>query len=139
MRLSRSASFWYSLNSQPRQHVTQEEHDPEHLMRLDATRDDALRELASVRLEGLDAPGLQGVDVVVVDLGRLGEDLLVGHDPQELGVADAPRPLLAKFGAVVAQVGDELLQVGAVLAGLLGRLAPGSIVLRARGRPRSAS
>ena len=64
----------------PRQDVAQEEHDPEHLVGLDAARDDPLGELARVGLEVLDAAGLERVDVVVEDLGRLGEDLLVRHD-----------------------------------------------------------
>ena len=75
-------------------------------------------------------PGLQRVDVVVVDLGRLGEDLLVGHHAQELRLADAPRPFLPQLGAVLAQVGHQLLQQRVVgrarrsivlLLGLTGR------------------
>ena len=79
-------------------------------MGLDPARDDALRQLAGVVLQRLDAAGLQRVDVVVVDLGRLREDLLVGHHLQQLGLADAPRPLLAQLRALVAQVGDQLLE-----------------------------
>ena len=63
-----------------REHVSQEQHDPEDLVGLDASRDDPLRQLAGVRLQGLDAARLEGVHVVVVDRGGLGEDLLVRHD-----------------------------------------------------------
>ena len=108
-----------------RQHVSQEEHDPEHLVGLDAPGDDSLRQLARVGLQRLDAAGLQGVHVVVVDLGRLGEDLLVGHHAQELGLADAPGPLLPELGAVVAQVRHQLLQER---AGVLGPSAGRSSV-----------
>ena len=115
-----------------RQHVAQEEHDPEHLVRLDAAGDDPLRELAGVGLEVLDAAGLQGVDVVVVDLGRLGEDLLVRHHAQQLRLADAPRPLLAQLGAVVAQVRHQLLQQRVGVFRALSRL----VVRRADPAPR---
>jgi hypothetical protein len=88
--------------------VTKQEHDPENLVRLDAARNDSLGEVARVRLQALDASGLERVDVVVVDGGHLREDLLGGHHAQELRVRDAPDPLLAKRGSVLAQVRDEL-------------------------------
>ena len=81
MRFRRSEVLLVLGEQRPRQHVAQQEHDPEHLVGLDAARDDPLGELAGVGLQVLDAAGLQRVHVVVVDLGRLGEDLLVGHDP----------------------------------------------------------
>ena len=110
MRLRSSEVALVLREQRPRQHVPQQEHDPEHLVGLDPTGDDPLRELAGVRLQVLDAPGLQRVDVVVVDLGRLGEDLLVGHHAQQFGLADASGPLLAQVAAVLAQVRHELLQ-----------------------------
>ena len=80
MRLSRSEVLLVLGEQRPRQRVAQQEHDAEHLVGLDAAGDDPLRELARVGLQVLDAAGLQRVDVVVEDLGRLGEDLLVRHD-----------------------------------------------------------
>src|SRR5215211_1118740 len=79
-------------------------------MGLDAARNDPLREIARVRLQRLDAPRLQSIDVVVVDRGRLGEDLLLRHHGQQLSVRDPTRPFLPELSPVLAQVFDELVQ-----------------------------
>ena len=78
-------------------------------MRLHAARDDSLRQLARVCPQGLDAARLERIHIVVVDLGGLGENLVVRHDVEQLGLAYAAGPLLAKLGAVVAQVCHKLL------------------------------
>ena len=96
------------LEQRAREHVAQQQHDAQHLVRLDASRDDPLGQVARVVLQGLDAARLEHLDVVVVDRGRLGEDLLVGHRGQQLRLGDALRPLLAQLRAVVPQVRDEL-------------------------------
>ena len=121
MRVEQLSILLILREQRAREHVAQQEHDPEHLVRLDAAGDDSLGELAGVGLQGFDAARLERIDVVVVDLGRFGEDLLVGHHAQELGLADAPRPLLAELRAVVTQVGHQFLQQW---AGLLGALGP---------------
>jgi hypothetical protein len=91
-------------------------------VRLHAARDDSLRQLTRVRLQGLDAARLERIHIVVVDRGGLGEDLLVRHDVEQLGLADAAGPLLAKLGAVVAQVCHQLLQARArVIVAVLRR------------------
>src|SRR5256885_11881266 len=66
------------------------------LFRSDAARDDALGEVARVVLQRLDRAGLEHLDVVVVDRGRLGEDLLLCQGRQQTRLADAPGPLLAR-------------------------------------------
>ena len=98
------------LEQRAREHVAQQQHDAEHLVGLDAARDDALGQVARVVLQGLDGAGLEHLDVVVVDGGGLGEDLLLGQRGEEPRLADAARPFLAQVGAVVAEVGDELAQ-----------------------------
>src|SRR5437867_4981123 len=47
-----------------REHVAEQEHDPDDLVRLDASRDDPLREVTRVGLQGLVRPRLEGLDVV---------------------------------------------------------------------------
>ena len=79
MRLSRSRSSWYLANSDRASTSRRSSTIPSTSCGLDAAGDDPLRELARVGLQVLDAAGLQRVHVVVVDLGRLGEDLLVRH------------------------------------------------------------
>src|SRR6266571_4587989 len=49
-----------------RQHVAQQQHDADDFMRLDAARNDALRQVARVGLQRLERPRLQRLDVVVV-------------------------------------------------------------------------
>ncbi len=70
--------------------------------------DDALGEVPGVGLEGLHAPRLEHLDVVVVHRGGLREDLLAGHGGEELGFGDAPGPFLTQLGAVLAEVGHKL-------------------------------
>src|SRR5215210_7497200 len=108
------------------QHVAQQQHDAEHLVRLDPAGDDPLGQVARVVLQRLDRAGLEHLDVVVVDGGRLVEDLLGGEGGQQPRLADPPRPLLPEVGAVGAEMRDQLLeQVGA-------RLGP-SVALGAAG------
>ena len=106
------------------QHVAQQQHDAEHLVGLDAARDDALGQVARVVLERLDRAGLQHLDVVVVHRRRLGEDLLLGQGRQQARLADPARPLLPQLRAVVAQVGHQLgEQVGVrLLLSVRGRV-----------------
>src|SRR5215217_1217216 len=92
------------------QHVAQEEHGAEHLVGLHAARDDPLGEVARVRAQRLDASGLEGVDVVVVHRRDLREDLVAAHHPQELGIGDPRRPLLAQLRPLLAQVIDKPAQ-----------------------------
>ncbi len=126
------------LEQRAREHVAQEQHDAEHLVGLDAAGDDPLGEVAGVVLERLDRAGLEHLDVVVVDRGRLGEDLLRGHRREQLRVGDAPRPLLPQLRAVAAEVGDELAQqragrlaVARGGGGRRGRARGGRLALRA--------
>src|SRR2546425_7327762 len=95
-----------------RQHVAQQQNDPQHLVGLDPPRDDALGEVARIRMQRLERPRLQRLDVVVVYGGGLGKDFLSGHRGQELGVRDAPRPLLAQLGAVLAQMRNQFAEQG---------------------------
>src|SRR5262249_1341677 len=57
------------------QHVAEQQHDPDDFVRLDPSGNDALGEVPRVRLQGLVGARLQGLDVVVIHRGRLGEDL----------------------------------------------------------------
>jgi hypothetical protein len=102
-------------------HVAQEQHDAEHLVRLDAAPDDPFREITRVGLQRLDAARLERVDVVVVDGGDLGEDLVRGHHAEELGGADPSDPLFTEVGPLVPQVVDELRQQSHVDVGLIQR------------------
>src|SRR5919205_902801 len=72
-----------SVSWRARQHVAQEQDDAEHLVGLDAARDDALREVTRVVLQRLHRAGLEHLDVVVVDRRRLGEDLLLRECRQQ--------------------------------------------------------
>src|SRR3989449_7121722 len=113
----------------PRQHVAEQEHDPDHFVRLDATRDDALRQVARVRLEGLERPGLERLDVVVVHRRRFREDLFFGHRGEQLGLGDTTGPLLAQLRTVLPQVGHELAQqpLGVLPRRLLGLQRDGGL------------
>ena len=93
-----------------RQHVAEQQHDPHHLVGLDPPRDDALGEVARIRMQRLERPRLQRLDVVVVYGSGLGKDFLPRHRGQELGVRDAPRPLLAQLGAVLAQMRNQFAE-----------------------------
>ena len=77
------------------EHVAEQQHDTDHFVRLDASRDDALGQVARVGLKGLDRTGFEGPEVVVIDGTDLGEDFVVGHRSQEAGAHDAACPLLA--------------------------------------------
>jgi len=117
-----------------REHVAKQEHDPDDLVRLDASRNDAFREVARVGLQGLVRPRLEGLDVVVVHRGRLGEDLFLRHRRQQLGLGDEPGPLFAQLGALLPQVRHELAQQrGRRLDARLGghRQIPGRLTHRA--------
>jgi hypothetical protein len=104
------------------EHVAQQQDDPEHLVGLDAARDDALGQVAGVVLQRLDRAGLQHLDVVVVDGRRLVEDLLGRQRGQQARLADPASPLLAQVRAVGAEVRDQLLeQVGARLGPSVAR------------------
>src|SRR4051812_40138530 len=109
--------------------VAEQQDDAEDLVRLYAAVDDPLRQCARVRAQRLDAPGLERVDVVVVDRRHLGEDLLRAHHPQELGVRDPLHPRLEKLGAVLAQVRDELAQQRGVDVGRLQGGSEGPVVV----------
>ena len=93
-----------------REHVAEQEHDPDDLVGLDAPRNDAFREVPRVGLQGLVRPRLEGLDVVVVHRSRLGEDLLFRHRRQQLGLGDEPGPLFAQLGALVPEVRHQLSQ-----------------------------
>src|SRR5262245_39197208 len=56
--------------------VAQQEHDPDDLVGLYTARDDALRQVARIRLQRLESARLQRLDIVVVDGRRFGEHLL---------------------------------------------------------------
>ena len=98
-------------------------------MRLDAPRDDALRQVARVRLEGLERPGLERLDVVVVHRRRFREDLFFGHRGEQLGLGDTTGPLLAQLRTVLPQVGHELAQqpLGVLPRRLLGLQRDGGL------------
>src|SRR5438128_815156 len=104
------------------------------LARLDASRNGAFREVARVGLQGLVRPRLEGLDVVVVHRGRLGEDLFLRHRRQQLGLGDEPGPHFAQLGALLPQVRHELAQQrGRRLDARLGghRQIPGRLTHRA--------
>src|SRR5215213_2330089 len=108
------------------QHVAQQQHDAEHLVRLDPARDDPLGQVARVVLQRLDGARLEHLDVVVVDGRRLVEDLLRGEGGQQAGLADPARPLLPEVRAVGAEMRDQLLeQVGAGLGPSVASRASG--------------
>src|SRR2546425_4095239 len=94
----------------PRQHVAEQQHDADDLVRLHAPRNDALGQVPGVGLQRLERPGLEGLDIVVVYRGRLGEDLFLRHRRQQLRLGDALRPLLSQLGPVLPQVRHELAQ-----------------------------
>ena len=98
------------LEQLPGQHVAEQEHDPEHLVRLDAAGDDALGEVPGVGLERLHAARLQRLEVAVVDGAGLGEDLLLGHRGEELSLDDVTGPLVAQGRPLFAQVGNQLAE-----------------------------
>ena len=110
MRLEQRRVVLVVVEERPRENVAQQQHDAQHLVRLDAARDDPLREVSRVRLQRLDAARLEGVNVVVVDGCDLCEDLLGRHHREQLGVRDASCPLLPQLRAVLAQVLHQLMQ-----------------------------
>ena len=67
-------------------------------------------------LKSFDAAGFQDFDVVVVDGGGLGEDLLVGHRGQQVGVGDPAGPFLPQVGAVLPEVGDQFREQHVIAA-----------------------
>ena len=71
---------------------------------------DAFGQVARVGLQRLDATGLEHLDVVVVDGGRLGEELLRRHRGEQFGFGDPAGPLLAQNRSVLPQVLDQLWQ-----------------------------
>ena len=54
------------LEQRAGQHVAELQHDTEHFARFDPARDDALRQVAGVSLQDLDAAGFQRFHVLVV-------------------------------------------------------------------------
>src|SRR5438093_1281694 len=86
-------------------------------------RNDALRQIAGVGFQRLDRSGLQSLQVVVVDGRGFGENLIRRHRGQQLGLSNAPGPLLTELGTVLSQVGDQLAQqyIGGSDAGAKGR------------------
>jgi hypothetical protein len=98
------------LEQRASQHVAQQEHDPDDLVGLHAAGDDPFGEVAGVGLQRLHAAGLEHLDVVVVDRSGLGEQFLRAHRGQQLGFGDAPCPLLAQRGPVLAQMLYQLRQ-----------------------------
>src|SRR5262249_44981049 len=80
-------------------------------VRLDPPRDDAFGQAPRVGLQGLERAGLERLDVVVVHGGRLGENLVPRHDREQLRGGDAARPLLARLGACIGEVGVALAEV----------------------------
>jgi hypothetical protein len=73
-------------------------------------RDNALRQVASVGLQGLKRPAFERLDVIVIDSRSLREDFLLGHHGQQFRFRDAAGPLLPELGAVLAEVSYELAQ-----------------------------
>src|SRR5262249_47860326 len=94
----------------PREHVTQQQHDPNNLVGFNPPRNDALGQAAGVGLQGLDRSGLQGLKVIVVHGRRFGEDLLRRHRGQQLGLGNAPGPLLTELRTVLSEMGYQLAQ-----------------------------
>ena len=94
----------------PGQHVAQQQDDANDLVGLDAARDDPLGQVPGVALQRVDAAGLEHLDVVVVDGGGLGADLLWRHRLQQAGGVDAIHPLLAELAAVLSEVLDQFRQ-----------------------------
>src|SRR5437762_6156503 len=93
-----------------REHVAQQQHDPHDLVGFHSPRNDALRQAAGVGFQRLDRPGLQGLQVVVVDGRGFGENLIRRHRGQQLGLSNAPGPLLTELSTVLSQVGYQLAQ-----------------------------
>jgi len=93
-----------------RQHVAQQQHDADHLVRLDAARDDALRQVAGVRLQRFERSCLERFHVVVVHRGRFGEDFLLRHGREELRPGDTACPLFPQLRPILAEVRDQLAQ-----------------------------
>ena len=91
-----------------REHVTEQEHDADDLVRLDAAGDDALRQVLGVRLQRLQCPGLQGLEVAVVDRRGFGEDLILRHGRQQMGLDDPADPFLAQLRPILYEVSDDL-------------------------------
>ena len=93
-----------------REHVAQEQHATQDLIGFHPSRNNAFREITGVCLQRLDGAGFQHLHVVIIDRCGFGEDFLAGHRPEQLGLRDAPRPLLTELRTVFPQVGDELAQ-----------------------------
>ena len=68
-------------------------------------RNNTFGQVAGVGLKGLEGPGLQGLDVLIIDGSGFGEDLVCAHRRKQLGFSDALRPLLAQLSPVLPQVG----------------------------------
>ena len=83
------------LEERPGEDVAEQQDDPDHLVRLDAARDDPLGQVAGVVAQLLDAARLQHRDVVVVDRRDLAEHLLGSHRRQQVRLVDPVRPIPA--------------------------------------------
>ena len=92
------------------QHVPQEQHDADDLMSFHPPWNNTFGQVAGIGLQGLEGPGLQGFDILIIDGGGLGEDLVCAHCCEQLGFSDAARPLLAQLSPVLPQVGHQLTQ-----------------------------
>ena len=92
------------------EHVAQQQHDADDFVRFDAARNDSLGQAARVRLERFDTAGLEHFHIVVVHRRRFGENFLLAHRGEQLGVGDAAGPLFPELGAVLAQVRHQFAQ-----------------------------
>ncbi len=110
-----------------REHVAKQQHNPEHFVRLDASRNDALGEVARVLLQRLHGAGFEHGHVVVIHGRGLDKDLFLGHRREQTRLGDTPRPLLAKLRTILAQVRHQLGQqcLGCGLARVVCRLRVG--------------
>src|SRR5215471_562583 len=93
-----------------REHVAEEQHDPNDFIGLYSSRDDAFGQVAGVCLQRLKRSALQRLNVVVVDGGCFREDLFLAHHGQQFRLGDATGPFFPELRAVLAQVRHELAQ-----------------------------
>jgi hypothetical protein len=92
----------------PREHVAQQEDDADDFVRFDAARNDALRQIARIRLQRFERSRLERFDVVVVYGRRFGEDFFLRHRREQLRLCNAPCPFLTELRSLLAKVRDQL-------------------------------
>ena len=79
-------------------------------MSLDASGNDAFREISRVSLQRLKSFRLESLNVTVIHRGCFREDLFFGHRGEQARLRDAHHPFLAQLRSVLPQVRDEFSQ-----------------------------